>query len=63
LPGIFEKHVKKLGLDPKTEKELIDMLNKASEEDPCQECESKDECDKFLWHKKWLNTDTCGCQK
>jgi hypothetical protein len=34
LPGIFEKHVKKLGLDPKTEKELIDMLNKASEGRP-----------------------------
>jgi hypothetical protein len=57
----FEKHIKKLGLDPKAEKELIDMLNKAVDEDPCMACESKEGCENFKWHKKWLNTDKCNC--
>ena len=34
MPGEFEKQVKKLGLNPKAEKELIEMLNKATNEDP-----------------------------
>jgi len=61
LPGEFEKQVKKLGLDPQTEKELIDILNKATNEDPCMECESKETCENFKWHKKWLNTDNYNC--
>ena len=60
MPGEFEKQVKKLGLDPKTEQELIKMLNLATEEDPCQECTSKDGCDNFKWHKKWLNEKSCS---
>jgi hypothetical protein len=39
LPGEFEKKVKQLGLNPKIEKELIDIINQASQEDLCQECE------------------------
>jgi hypothetical protein len=62
LPGEFEKHVKKLGLDAKAEKELIDMLNQATSEDPCMSCESNEGCDNFKWHKKWLNTDSCRCR-
>jgi hypothetical protein len=57
----FEKQIKKLNLDPKAEKELIDMLNKAVNEDPCMVCESKEGCENFKWHKKWLNTDKCNC--
>ena len=60
MPGEFEKQVKKLGLDPKAEKELIDILNKATSEDPCMACGSKEGCENFKWHKKYLNTDTCG---
>jgi hypothetical protein len=56
LPGEFEKKVKQLGLNPKIEKELIDIINQASQEDLCQECESKNDCEKYCWHKKWLNT-------
>ena len=51
LPGEFEKQVKKLGLDPEAEKELIDILNKATNEDPCMSCESKEGCENFKWHK------------
>jgi hypothetical protein len=61
LTGEFEKHIKKLKLDPKVEKELIDMLNKATSEDPCIQCESHIDCENFKWHKKYLNTDQCGC--
>jgi hypothetical protein len=61
LPGEFEKKVKKLNLNPKAEKGLIDMLNKATNEDPCMACESKEGCENFKWHKKWLNTDNCFC--
>ena len=60
LVGEFEKQVKKLCLDPKTEKELIDLLNKATSEDPCMSCESKGGCENFKWHKKWLNTNNCN---
>jgi hypothetical protein len=56
LTGEFEKQVKKLGLNLKAEKELIELINKASIEDPCTVCESKDGCENFKWHKKWLNT-------
>jgi hypothetical protein len=62
LTGEFEKHVKKLGLDAKAEKELIDMLNKATSEDPCMSCESKEGCENFNWHKKWLNTNNRNCR-
>jgi len=61
LTGEFEKQVKKLHLDPKAEKELIDMLNNATSEDPCMSCESKGGCENFKWHKKWLNTNNCNC--
>jgi hypothetical protein len=61
LTGEFEKQVKKLGLDLKAEKELIDMINKATSEDQCMCCESKEGCEKFKWHKKWLNTDDSNC--
>jgi hypothetical protein len=62
LTGEFEKQVKKLRLDPKAEKELIDILNKATNEDPCMSCESNESCENFNWHKKWLNTNNCnGC--
>jgi len=62
LPGEFEKQVKKLGLDPEAEKELIDLLNKATNEDPCMSCESKAGCENFKWHKKWLNTESHSCR-
>ena len=61
LSGEFEKQVKKLKLDPEAEKELIDMLKKATSEDPCMCCESKGGCENFKWHKKWLNTDNYSC--
>jgi len=61
LTGEFEKQVKKLCLDPKAEKELIDMINKATTEDQCMCCESKEGCENFKWHKKWLNTNGCNC--
>jgi hypothetical protein len=61
LAGEFEKQVKKLGLDPEAEKELIDILNKATNEDPCMSCESKEGCENFKWHKKWLNADSYSC--
>jgi len=61
LTGEFEKQVKKLHLDPKAEKELIDMLNNATSEDPCMSCESKGGCENFKWHKKWLNTNDSKC--
>ncbi len=58
MTGEFEKQVKKLCLDPKAEKELIDMINKATSEDQCMCCDSKEGCENFKWHKKWLNTNT-----
>ncbi len=61
MTGEFEKHVKKLGLDPKAETELIDMINKATSDDPCMSCESNGDCENFKWHKKWLNTNNCNC--
>lgn len=61
VSGEFEQRVKKLGLDPKYEQELIDMFNSASSEDPCMSCESKEGCENFKWHKKWLGTDRCSC--
>jgi hypothetical protein len=61
LTGEFEKKVKKLNLDPVFEKTLIDMFNEASNEDPCMACNSKEGCENFKWHKKWLNTDSCSC--
>jgi len=61
LTGEFEKQIKKLCLDSKAEKELIDMINKATSEDQCKCCESKEGCENFKWHKKWLNTDDCNC--
>jgi len=61
LTGEFEKQVKKLHLDPKAEKELIDILNNATSEDPCMSCESKGGCENFKWHKKWLNTNDNNC--
>lgn len=62
MTGEFEKQIKKLGLEPKAEKELIDLINNATSEDPCMSCESKDGCENFKWHKKWLNTECCsGC--
>ena len=60
LSGEFEKQVKKLNLDPKLEKELIELLSKATSEDPCMGCESKESCENFKWHKKWLKTDSCN---
>jgi len=60
LTGESEKQVKKLCLDPEVEKELIDVLNKATSEDPCMCCESKGGCENFKWHKKWLNTNSCN---
>jgi hypothetical protein len=47
-------------LDLNLEKELLDMVNEISSEDPCMACESKEGCENFKWHKKWLNTDKCG---
>jgi len=61
LTGEFEKKVKKLNLDPVFEKTLIDMFKEASNEDPCMACDSKEGCENFKWHKKWLNTDSCNC--
>ena len=61
MKGEFEKQVKKLCLDPNAEKELIDMINKATSEDQCMCCESKEGCENFKWHKKWLNTNNCNC--
>jgi hypothetical protein len=63
LTGEFEKKIKKLNLDPKFEKTIIDMFNEASSEDPCMHCDSKEGCDNYKWHKKWLNIDgeSCGC--
>jgi hypothetical protein len=61
LTGEFEKKVKALNLDTKFEKELIAMFNQASSEDPCASCESKDGCENFKWHKKYLNADNCNC--
>jgi hypothetical protein len=63
LSGEFEKRVKKLNLDPKYEKQLIDMFNDATGEDPCMACGSRDGCENFKWHKKWLNTEGCDCPK
>ncbi len=63
MSGIFERYVKKMGLDPKAEKELLDLLNQAADEDPCMACESRDSCENFTWHKKYLNTDRCCSQK
>jgi hypothetical protein len=60
LTGEFEKQIKKLCLDSKAEKELIDLLSKATSEDPCMSCESKGGCENFKWHKKWLNTNNCN---
>jgi hypothetical protein len=60
LSGEFEKQVKKLGLDPVFEKKLLEMFNEASDEDPCGKCGSKEGCENFKWHKKWLNTDGCN---
>jgi hypothetical protein len=57
LSGEFEKHIKKLKLDPKAENELIEIINKATIEDPCVACESREGCENFKWHKKWLNID------
>lgn len=61
MTGEFENQVKKLNLDPKFEKALIDMFNEASNEDPCASCTSKGDCKNYTWHKKWLNTDNCNC--
>jgi len=63
LTGEFEERVKKLKLDPKFEKYLLDMFDEASNEDPCMKCASKGDCDNFKWHKKYLNTegDNCSC--
>lgn len=62
MTGEFEKKVKKLNLDPVFEKTLIDMFNEASNEDPCMACDSKEGCENFKWHKKWLNPEGCsGC--
>ena len=58
MSGEFEKHIKKLKLDPKAENELIDILNRASSEDPCLACESREGCENFKWHKKWLNIES-----
>jgi hypothetical protein len=60
LTGEFENQVQKLWLDPKMEKELIDMINKAISEDQCMCCESKEVYENFKWHKKWLNTNSCN---
>lgn len=62
LVGEFEKRVKELKLDPKFEKTILDMFNEASNEDPCMKCGSKEGCENFKWHKKYLNTDQCGCE-
>jgi hypothetical protein len=67
LTGEFEDRVKKLKLDPKFEKYILDMFNEASTEDPCTKCSSKGDCENFKWHKKYLNTDdkencdSCSC--
>jgi hypothetical protein len=60
LTGEFEKQVKKLCLDPKAEEELIDIINKATSKDQCICCESKEGCENFKRHKKWLNTNNCN---
>jgi hypothetical protein len=60
LTGEFEKKIKQLCLDLAVEKELIDMLDEATREDPCMTCGSKEGCENFKWHKKWLNTDNCS---
>jgi hypothetical protein len=60
LTGEFEKKIKKLCLDLNVEKELMDMLSDATSEDPCMACESKEGCENFKWHKKWLKTDKDG---
>jgi len=61
LTGEFEKRIKDLKLDPKFEKTILDMFKEASSEDPCMKCGSKEGCENFKWHKKYLNTDECGC--
>ncbi|MCW4025432.1 MAG: hypothetical protein NWF01_10435 [Candidatus Bathyarchaeota archaeon] len=60
MSGEFEKQVKKLKLDPVFEQKLLEMFNEASNEDPCASCESREGCENFKWHKKWLNTDRCN---
>lgn len=63
MSGEFEKKIKKMNLDPKFEKELLAMFNQASSEDPCINCASKEGCENFKWHKKYLNTgdEPSGC--
>jgi hypothetical protein len=61
LTGEFERQVKKLCLNPKAEKEIIDMINKATNEDPCMSCESNEGCENYKWHKKYLNTNNQNC--
>ncbi|MCW3999729.1 MAG: hypothetical protein NWE93_05780 [Candidatus Bathyarchaeota archaeon] len=61
MTGEFEKKVKQLNLAPQFEKYLIDMINQATQEDPCMKCESKEGCENFKWHKKYLNADSCSC--
>ncbi|MGD6934199.1 MAG: hypothetical protein ACQCN5_08340 [Candidatus Bathyarchaeia archaeon] len=64
MTGEFEDRVKKLKLDPKFEKYLLDMFEEASNEDPCASCGSNGTCENFKWHKKYLNVDkkgSCNC--
>ena len=60
LPGEFEKQVKKLCLDPKAEKELIDMLNKTTGERPVYLMRIQRRLQELQMAKKWRNINDCN---
>ena len=59
LPSEFEKQIRKIGLNPQIEKEILDAFNNVGDENPCLGCASKDSCENFKWHKKNFKTENC----
>ena len=54
LTNEFERQLKKLMLDSKTEGKINEIIDVAGREFPCLSCPSKNECENFKWYTKWF---------
>jgi hypothetical protein len=54
--GEIEKQINNLKLDGEKKQKIVSILASATEEFPCQSCESKDECSTYNWFLKWFGS-------
>ena len=54
MSGELEKQIKENVKDKQTAEKLVGAVVAAGQEFPCLTCESRDECQTYLWFAKWF---------